>query len=106
MVRSRDIEWVVKVLIRQFLGKNHSWSVCGWGIARGLLQLEHGVDLFSTDGIQHLPADLKPHLIGYTEENQPEVIGRVPDNSYDASISLHLHEEFPTIARQHPPKSG
>ena len=54
----------MKILIRQFLGKNHSWSVCGWGIANSLISKNHHVDLFSTDGIENLPANLKPNLIG------------------------------------------
>lgn len=89
----------MKVLIRQFLGKNHSWSVCGWGIARGLLQTGHEVDLFSTDGIQHLPEDLKSSLVGYTEENKTEVFGRAPDSSYGAQISYTCMKNFSHLLR-------
>lgn len=89
----------MKVLIRQFLGKNHSWSVCGWGIARGLLQTGHEVDLFSTDGIQHLPTDLKSFLVGHTEENKSEVLGRSPDSNYAAQISYTCIKNFPHLLR-------
>jgi glycosyltransferase involved in cell wall biosynthesis len=85
----------MKALIRQFLGKNHSWSVCGWGITRGLLGLGHQVDLFSTDGVQHLPHDLKSRLIGYTEENQSKTFGQNPNSSYDACISYTCMKNFP-----------
>jgi glycosyltransferase involved in cell wall biosynthesis len=86
----------VKILIRQFLGKNHSWAVCGWGWARALKQLGHQVELFSTDGIKHLPPSLKENLIGYTEENQPEkIFGRVPSEQYDCQISYTCMKNFP-----------
>ncbi len=77
----------MKILIKQFLGKNHSWSVCGWGIANALVHQGHNVHLFSTDGIQNLPKSLKSNLIGYTEENKREINGRAPDQDYDCQIS-------------------
>ena len=54
----------MRILIRQFLGKNHSWSVVGWGLADALIAMGHNVHLFSTDGIAHLPERLKSNLIG------------------------------------------
>lgn len=87
----------MKVLMRQFLGKNHSWCVVGWGIATALLKQGHEVQLFSTDGIKHLPDSLKPHLIGFTEENQPVVFGRLPDNDYDCQISYTALKNFPLL---------
>lgn len=89
---------MMKVLIRQFLGgKNHSWMHVGCGIARGLLGLEHRVDLFSTDGTGYLPKDLEPHCIGYTEENKSQVFGRSPDPIYDAQISYTCMKNFPYL---------
>jgi len=85
----------MKILIRQFLGKNHSWSCVGWGIARGLLKLGHTVELFSTDGIKHLPKDLEHYLIGYTEENKPQIFGKLPDKTYEAQISYTGMKNFP-----------
>jgi glycosyltransferase involved in cell wall biosynthesis len=86
----------VKVLIRQFLGKNHSWCVVGWGIARALKASNHDVELFSTDGVQHLPNDLKDSLIGYVEEGKPhQVHGRLPAPSYDCQISYTAMKNFP-----------
>ena len=86
----------MKILIRQFLGKNHSWSVCGWGIAKSLINNGHDVHLFSTDGIANLPNDLKPNLIGYVEENKSEnLYGRLPDKQYDCQISYTAMKNFP-----------
>ena len=87
----------MKVLVRQFLGKAHSWSCVGWGIANALLKQGHEVHLFSTDGIQHLPHNLHRHLIGYTEENQPQVFGRLPDKEYDCQISYTAMKNFPYL---------
>lgn len=88
----------MKVLMRQFLGKNHSWSNVGWGISRELKK-KNQVHLFSTDGIQHFPEDLKNNLIGYTEENSPVVIGAHPDNDYDCQISYTRLNNFPYYLR-------
>ncbi len=85
----------MKVLLKQFLGQHHSWSVCGWGIAQGLKQLGHNVDLFATDGIKHLPSSLKENLIGYTELNQSEVYGKLPTEDYDSVISYTAMKNFP-----------
>jgi glycosyltransferase involved in cell wall biosynthesis len=84
----------MKILIHQFLGKNHSWSVCGWGIATAAKQLGHEVDLFSTDGIKHLPSHLEENLIGYTEENQSKVFGKMPTDNYDCQISYTSMKNF------------
>lgn len=86
----------MKILIHQFLGKNHSWSVVGWGIAGALIQLGHQVHLFSTDGIKNLPAALRPYLIGYHEENNfSQIFGRMPDAQYDCQISYTGMKNFP-----------
>jgi glycosyltransferase involved in cell wall biosynthesis len=83
----------MKILIRQFLGKSHSWSIVGWGIANALIK-NHDVHLFSTDGIKHTPQNLKPYVIGYTEENDPKVVGRIPDAEYDCQISYTCMKNF------------
>jgi glycosyltransferase involved in cell wall biosynthesis len=87
----------VKVLIRQFLGKNHSWSIVGWGIANALIKQGHQVHLFSTDGIRHLPQNLKQHIVGFTEENQPTLFGNPPDKEYDCQISYTAMKNFPFL---------
>ena len=86
----------MKILIRQFLGKLHSWAIIGWNIADSLIRMGHEVHLFSTDGIKHLPENLKPYLIGYIEENLPKkVYGRMPDSLYDCQISFTAMKNFP-----------
>jgi len=90
----------MKILIRQFLGKNHSWSCVGWGIAHAAKQLGHQVDLFSTDGVAHLPSSLKENLIGYTEENQFQVFGKIPTDQYDCQISYTTMKNFPHYLTQ------
>jgi glycosyltransferase involved in cell wall biosynthesis len=85
----------MKVLIRQFLGKNHSWSCFGWGIATALINQGHEVHLFSTDGIAHLPNHLKENLIGYVEENSLKLAGgKMPDNNYNCQISYTCMKNF------------
>lgn len=83
----------MKILIKQFLGKNHSWSVCGWGIANSL-KSQNNVDLFSTDGVKNLPKSLKENLIGFVEENDSKLNGRVPDLNYDCQISYTAMPNF------------
>lgn len=91
-------KYKMKILIRQFLGKNHSWSVFGWGMANALTSLGHEVDLFSTDGIKNLPLNLKNNLIGYFEENKNDkVYGRMPDTNYDCQISYTCMKNFPFL---------
>lgn len=85
----------MKILIKQFLGARHSWSICGWGLARSAKKLGHQVHLFATDGIEHLPNDLKENLIGYTELDRQKVYGRLPDKEYDCQISYTAMKNFP-----------
>lgn len=59
----------MKVCWFGFLGKNHSWSIVAQNISRELIKLGHEVDLFSTNGLQYFPEDLKPYLKGFFEEN-------------------------------------
>jgi glycosyltransferase involved in cell wall biosynthesis len=86
----------MKILIRQFLGKNHSWSITGWGLASAFIKQGHDVHLFSTDGIKYLPKHLLPNLIGYVEENKfDKVFGRNPDKEYGSQISFTSIKNFP-----------
>jgi len=86
----------MKVSIRQFMGKQHSWCVVGQNFAKYLIDLGHEVHIFSTDGIKHFPEELKLNLIGYVEEDQPQkVYGRLPDKEYDCQISYTCMKNFP-----------
>lgn len=64
----------MRIVIKQYLGNNHSWAVCGRGIARSLAK-KHQVDLYSTDGIEHL-GDLKKNLLGYSLKSESGGIGK------------------------------
>lgn len=84
----------MKVLWQGFCGKNHSWSIVAQNISRSLIKLGHQVDIFSTNGISCFPSDLKNNLIGYTEENQPNHFGKLPENNYDAQFSYTSLKNF------------
>lgn len=85
----------MKILQKQFYGKSHSWSVCGWGITEALGVLGHKVDVFSTDAVEHTPKHLSKNVIGYVEENKTQVYGRSPDSDYDCQISYTAMKNFP-----------
>jgi glycosyltransferase involved in cell wall biosynthesis len=94
---SCDIEGVqvsMKVLIQQFLSKNHSWSIVGQSIARSLIKQNHEVHLFSTNGTQHFPEDLTPNLMGYVDETDRQVYGQIPAGEYDCQISYTAPKNF------------
>lgn len=52
----------MKIKLQQFLGQNHSWSICGQNLARALLNKGHEISLKSTNGYDHFPNDLKPFI--------------------------------------------
>ena len=91
----------MKVCWFGFLAKNHSWSIVAQNISRELIKKGHQVDLFSTNGTQHFPADLKPNLKGYLEENYPvnaenfvELISSKLEKSYDMQLSYTALKNF------------
>lgn len=51
--------------------------------------------MFSTNGIEYFPDDLKPNLIGYTEENKNKIFGKEPLKEYDCQISYTAMKNFP-----------
>lgn len=84
-----------------FLSKNHSWSIVGQNICRTLSKQGHDVDMFSTNGLQHFPEDLKPLLKGHLEEGQQisndnyhELIGSKLLPIYDAQLSYTALRNF------------
>lgn len=84
-----------------FLGKNHSWSIVAQNLSRELIKMGHHVDLFSTNGVQHFPEDLKPYLKGTMVEGQPitsanyiEVVGSKLDKKYDMQLSYTALRNF------------
>jgi glycosyltransferase involved in cell wall biosynthesis len=59
------------------------------------MKLGHQVDLFSTNGVQYFPTDLKPYLIGHSEEASPQVYGLTPGKDYDMNFSYTALKNFP-----------
>lgn len=85
----------MKVLWQGFAAKNHSWSIIAQNICRQLISLGHDVHIFSTNGLQFFPNDLKSNLIGYTQEDNQKIFGRLPDNNYDAQLTYTALRNFP-----------
>lgn len=83
----------MRIVFRQFFGLNHSWSVIGRATARALIQQGHHVDIFSTNGIQYFPDDLKPHLIGY--QDGTVLYGKLPGIDYDMTFSYTALKNAP-----------
>src|SRR5271154_5238289 len=84
-----------------FLGKNHSWSIVAQNLSREFVRMGHQVDLFSTNGIEHFPEDLKPNLKGFMVENvalTPETflqeIGSKLESQYDMQMSYTALRNF------------
>src|SRR5574338_1087989 len=84
-----------------FLGKNHSWSIVAQNISRELVKLGHDVDLFSTNGDQHFPDDLRPYLKGFIDENTqvtpdnfPQMVASKLNATYDMQLSYTALRNF------------
>lgn len=91
----------MKICWYGFLGKNHSWSIVAQNISRELIKKGHQVDLFSTNGIDYFPEDLKTNLKGYIEENTQisvekfsEVISSKLEATYDMQLSYTALKNF------------
>ena len=91
----------MKVCWFGFLGKNHSWSIVAQNLSRELIRMGHKVDLFSTNGIEHFPEDLKPYLKGFVEEtntvtadNFYENVASKLDRRYDMQLSYTALRNF------------
>lgn len=83
------------------MGKNHSWCIVHWHLAREFKKLGHTVDLFSTDGIENMPQDLRSNVIGYkkwedksTNKNASPIVGHVPNFGYDMCFSYTAMKNF------------
>lgn len=84
-----------------FLAKNMSWSIVAQNISRELIKLGHHVDLFSTNGLEYFPEDLKNNLKGFVEErtiiddsNYVELIGSKLEKQYDIQLSYTALKNF------------
>lgn len=77
----------MKVLLKQYLGQNHSWSIVGQNLAHQLIKLGHETHLFSTNGLQYFPDDLRSNLLGYINEEEKRIYGKEPSGQYDLALS-------------------
>jgi O-antigen biosynthesis alpha-1,2-mannosyltransferase len=84
-----------------FLGKNHSWSIVGQNLSREFIRMGHQVDLFSTNGIEHFPEDLKPNLKGFIQQETQitadlfvELIASKLEKQYDMQMSYTALPNF------------
>lgn len=74
----------MKIYSQNFLAKNHSWSYTIQSIARSIIKKNYEYHLFSTNGLEFFPEDLKQNLKGYIDNNK--YFGNLDDN-YDLGIS-------------------
>lgn len=91
----------MKVCWFGFLGKNHSWSIVGQNICRQLIKQGHEVDLFSTNGLDHFPDDLKKNLKGFIKEDHKmsledltKYVKSSLQESYDMQLSYTALKNF------------
>ena len=91
----------MKICWMGYLAKNHSWSIVAQHLCREFIKLGHRVDMFSTNGIEHFPDDLKPYLKGAITETTKmneviynELIGSKLDKQYDMQISYTAFPNF------------
>lgn len=55
----------------------------------------HEVDIFSTNGIDHLPSDLSENIIGHHPENVfNKITGKQPTSKYDMNFSFTMMRNF------------
>lgn len=84
-----------------YLGKSHSWSIVAQNLSRELAGMGHKIDLFSTNGTDHFPEDLKPYLKGVIEDNNTitpanfiDLIGNKLEKNYDMQLSYTALRNF------------
>jgi len=89
----------MKVLWNGFAGKLHSWSIVAQSLCREFKKSNYDIDIFSTNGIEHFPDDLRPNLKGYVEEGFS--YSKLTESSvnlqksYDAQFSYTVMSNFP-----------
>lgn len=86
-----------------FLSKNHSWSKVSQSLSREFIRMGHEVHLFSTNGNKDFPADLKPNLKGFIEENSVPDVSKYKfplDDAYDVQLSYTALKNFEVFFRR------
>ena len=81
MIHTKTILW------HGFAARNHSWAMVAQGLCRGFIANGCKVDIYSTNGIEHFPEDLKPYLKGYCEEGKTNLSDEVLEPEYDLAIT-------------------
>jgi len=89
----------MKILWSGFLGRNHSWAIVAQNISRQLMSMGHSVDLYSTNGSQYFPDDLKPSLKAcleekFTQEQFAESESAM-QSMYDMQLTYTALKNFP-----------
>lgn len=84
----------MKIKYMGFAAANHSWSFVAQNICRSLIKKGHKVHIYSTNGINHFPEDLKTNLIGYVDEKTRTTSGKIPDDDYQMQISYTAFKNF------------
>jgi glycosyltransferase involved in cell wall biosynthesis len=72
----------MRILFKQFLSQNHSWSFVGQNLAQAFINNNHNVDLISTNGYEYFPKELYKYV-------KP-----TPDKDYDCQISYTAMKNF------------
>jgi len=74
---------MTSVKVQGFQGNNHSWSIVNQNISRSFIKKGFDVDIFSTNGLDYFPNDLKPYLRNQIKEH------------YDIQVSYTVMRNFP-----------
>lgn len=85
----------MRILYYGFGANNHSWGIVAQNFIRQFKKMGHEVDIFSTNGINHLPSDLSSNIIGHHPENIfTEISGKRPNEKYDMNFSFTMMRNF------------
>jgi len=90
----------MKVLWHGFAGGLHSWSIVTQSLSREFKRNNYDIDIFSTNGINNFPEDLKENLSGFIEEGpilQKNFTEQTKNllNNYDVQCSYTAMSNFP-----------
>jgi glycosyltransferase involved in cell wall biosynthesis len=83
----------MRICYQGFAAQNHSWAIVAQNICRSLIDLNHSVDIFSTNGNKYFPQDLEKNLVCYGDNNKV-MFGNIPGNNYDMTISYTAMKNF------------
>lgn len=87
----------MRILYYGYAANNHSWGSVAQNFSRQFKKMGHQVDIFSTNGLKHLPADLSENIIGHHPDNDFDpnhISGKLPEKNYDMSFSFTMMRNF------------